>query len=70
MYASDNGLTFTVSNADESKDYLTRVVGDVRLRRYYLGQQCAGELKPAPFPTYREGKLLSKEAILAEQGAG
>ena len=48
MYASDNGLTFTVSNADESKDYLTRVVGDVRLRRYYLGQQCAGELKPAP----------------------
>ena len=70
MYATDGGLTLTVTNNSEPENYLTRVVGDVRLRRYYLGQQCAGELKPAPFPTYREGRLLSKEAILAEQGAG
>ena len=54
MYATDGGLTLTVSSTDESKDYLTRVVGDVRLRRYYLGQQCAGELHPSPWPTYRD----------------
>jgi len=31
-------------------------VGDVRLRRYYIGEMCAGELRPSPFPTYRDGK--------------
>jgi len=70
MYATDGGLTFTVSNGGEPENYLTRVVGDVRLRRYYIGQQCAGELHPTPFPTYREGTPLSKEAILAREGAG
>jgi hypothetical protein len=70
MYATDGGLTFTVSNSSEPENYLTRVVGDVRLRRYYIGQQCAGELHPTPFPTYREGTPLSKEAILAREGAG
>jgi hypothetical protein len=70
MYATDGGLTFTVTNSSEPENYLTRVVGDVRLRRYYIGQQCAGELHASPFPTYRDGKLRSKEAILASEGSG
>ena len=73
MYACDAGrLTFTVSNSEEGKHYLTRVVGNIRLRRYYLGEMCAGELQPSPFPTYREAesKPMSKEAILAKQGQG
>ena len=78
MYATDSGrLTFTVSNEKEPDNYMTRVVGDVRLRRYYIGQMCAGKLQPSPFPTYRDGhalpkkdKPMTKEAILAKQGAG
>ena len=71
MYASDDGrLTFTVTNSSDPGDYLTRVVGEVRLRRYYIGRQCAGKLHPSPWPTYRDAPRLSKEAILAEQGAG
>ena len=51
MYASDDGrLTFTVANRTDLGDYMTRVVGNVRLRRYYLGEMCAGELHPSPFP--------------------
>jgi hypothetical protein len=58
MYASDDGrLTFTVTNSSDTGEYLTRVVGDVRLRRYYIGQMCAGELHPTPFPTYRDGTV-------------
>ena len=57
LYATDDGrLTFTVSNRSEPENYLTRIVGDVRMRRYYVGQMCAGELKPSPFPTYRDGE--------------
>ena len=57
MYSTDDGrLTFTVTNNSEPASYLTRVVGDVRLRRYYIGEMCAGELRPSPFPTYRDGK--------------
>jgi len=82
LYASDDGrLTFTVTNRSDTGEYLTRVVGDVRLRRYYIGQMCAGELRPSPFPTYRDAcpdgcfcercvKPASKEAILAREGAG
>ncbi len=77
MYACDDGrLTFTVSNREEGDHYLTRVVGNVQLRRYYIGNMCAGDLKPSPFPTYRDGtgvpkdKPMTKEAILAKQGAG
>ena len=71
MYACDvRRLTFTISNSHDNEHYLTRVVGNVKLRRYYLGDMCAGELKASPFPTYREGKPMSKEAILAKQGAG
>ena len=75
MYASDNGrLTFTVTNSSDTGEYLTTVVGDVRLRRYYIGQMCAGELRPSPFPTFRDAKVslqeMSKEALLAAEGAG
>ena len=75
MYASDNGrLTFTVTNSSDTREYLTRVVGEVRLRRYYIGQMCAGELRPSPFPTFRDAKVslqeMSKEALLAAEGAG
>ena len=71
MYATDDGrLTFTVTHASDTADYMTRVVGEVRLRRYYIGQQCAGELHPTPFPTYRDGKPVSKESVLAAEGAG
>jgi len=57
LYASDAGrLTFTVTNSSDPGNYLTKIVGDVRLRRYYIGQMCAGELHASPFPTYRDGK--------------
>jgi len=77
MYATDDGrLTFTVTNSSDPDHYMTKIVGEVRMRRYYLGQQCAGELHPSPWPTYRDGRAVSKdkpitkEAILARQGAG
>ena len=71
LYATDDGrLTFTVTNSNDPKDYLTRVVGEVRLRRYYIGQQCAGELHATPFPTYQDAKPVSKEALMAAEGAG
>ena len=71
LYATDDGrLTFTVTNSNDPKDYLTRVVGEVRLRRYYIGQQCAGELHATPFPTYRDANPTSKEALMAAEGAG
>jgi len=70
LYSTDHGLTLTVSNSVEPEHYLTRVVADVRLRRYYIGQMCAGELHPTPFPTYRDANPVSKEAILAREGAG
>ena len=71
LYPSDDGrLTFTVTNNGDPGDYLTAVVGDVRLRRYYIGRQCAGELHPSPWPTLKEGIPTSKEALLAAEGAG
>ena len=57
MYATDDGrLTFTVSNSEEGEHYLTRVVGNVKLRRYYIGDMCAGELPPSPSPARHGGK--------------
>lgn len=70
LYSTDKGLTLTVSNSVEPEHYLTRVVADVRLRRYYIGSQCAGELHPSPWPTLQEGIPKSKEALLAAEGAG
>jgi hypothetical protein len=59
-----------VSNSVEPEHYLTRVVADVQLRRYYIGQQCAGELHPSPWPTLQSGKPVTKEALMAAEGAG
>ena len=57
MYATDDDrLTFTVTNSSDPDNYMTKIVGEVRMRRYYIGQMCAGELHPSPFPTYRDGK--------------
>tara|TARA_R100001086_G_scaffold127112_1_gene65752 strand:+ start:361 stop:618 length:258 start_codon:yes stop_codon:yes gene_type:complete len=71
LYSTDDGrLTFTVTNENDPENYMTRMVGDVRLRRYYIGQMCAGELHPSPFPTYRDAKPVSKETLLAAEGAG
>ena len=70
LYSTDKGLTLTVSNSVEPEHYLTRVVADVRLRRYYIGRQCAGVLHPSPWPTLREGIPKSKEALMAAEGAG
>ena len=58
LFVTDGGLTLTVTNDDEPDDYTTRMVGDIRLRRYYLGRQCAGEFKPLPYPIYRDGTVL------------
>ncbi len=55
LYSTDTGLTITVSNSVEPEHYLTRVRADVALRRYYIGQQCAGELHPSPWPTLENG---------------
>lgn len=67
----DGRLTFTVTNSQE-KDYLTRLVGEVRLQRHYLGAMCAGNLHPSPFELgdapYRRRR--TKEEILAAQGCG
>ena len=53
MWATDDGrLTFTVTNSEQPEDRLAQLVGEVRLRRHYLGAMCAGDLHPSPF---REG---------------
>ena len=70
LYSTEVGLTITVSNKNEPEHYLTRVKADVVLRRYYIGRQCAGVLHPSPWPTLKEGKPPSKEALMAQEGAG
>ena len=82
LYATDDGrLTLTVTNSFE-KDTLTRLVGEIRLRRHYIGSMCAGTLRPTPFrnthepyktaPTRQQiiARTSTKEAILAAEGAG
>lgn len=70
LYSTEKGLTLTVSNSNDPDHYLTRVTADVAVRRYYIGSQCAGVLYPSPWPTLKEGKPLSKEALMAQEGAG
>ena len=70
LYSTDRGLTITVSNNVEPENYLTRVRADVVLRRYYIGQQCAGVLHPSPWPTLQSGTPATKEALMAAEGAG
>ena len=79
MYATDDGrLTFTVTNQNEPTDRLVQLIGEVRLRRHYIGSMCAGTLRPTPFiasvapyvdpPTISQ--IRTKEAVLAAEGAG
>ena len=72
LCATDDGrLTFKVTNIQE-KDYLTRLVGEVRFHRHYVGSMCAGLLYPSPFTAtgapYRRAR--TKEEILSAQGCG
>ena len=50
MYPTDDGrLTFSITNDQNDEDRLMRIIGEVRLRRHYIGSVCAGELYPTPF---------------------
>ena len=50
MYPTDDGrLTFTITNDKNDEDRLTQIIGEVRLRRHYIGSVCAGDLHPTPF---------------------
>jgi len=72
MWPSDSGtLLLKIEHAD-GDDYLTRITGEVRLRRWYIGEQCAGALHPTPFKVAQPFplKAVTKEALLAAQGAG
>lgn len=82
LYATDDGrLTLTVTNSSED-DALTRLVGEIRLRRHYIGSMCAGMLHRSPFtdtsepykavPTHQQIVTRNgvKESILAAEGAG
>lgn len=79
MYSTDDGrLTFTVTNQNEPTDRLVQLIGEVHLRRHYIGSMCAGTLRPTPFiasvapyaipPTISQ--IRTKEATLAAEGAG
>ena len=72
MWHSDNDtLLLKIEHADNT-DYLTSITGEVRLRRYWIGEQCAGVLHPTPFKVAQPfpQKAVTKEALLAAQGAG
>jgi len=72
MWPSDSGtLLLKIEHADGG-DYLTRITGEVRLRRWFIGEQCAGALHPTPFTVSQPfpQKAITKEALLAAQGAG
>jgi hypothetical protein len=54
LYSTDDGrLTLTVTNSHE-EDALTRLVGEIRLQRHYIGSMCAGTLRPSPFRNTHE----------------
>jgi hypothetical protein len=60
MYSTDDGrLTFTITNNEDNGDRLTHILGEVRLRRHYLGSVCAGELYPTPFDASLQGSYVS-----------
>jgi len=70
LYSTEVGLTITVSNSKEPEHYLTRVRADVALRRYYIGSQCAGVLCIYDLGTKVTAMPPSKEALMAQEGAG
>ena len=56
MFPTDDGrLTFSITNEKSDADRLMRIVGEVRLRRHYIGSVCAGELHPTPFDPSLKG---------------
>lgn len=72
MWHSDNDtLLLKIEHAD-SGDYMTRIMGEVRLQRNWIGKVCAGRLHPSPFVVSQPfpKKAVTKESLLAEQGAG
>jgi hypothetical protein len=72
MWHSDNDtLLLKIEHAD-SGDYMTRIMGEVRLQRYWIGKVCAGRLHPSPFNVAQPfpEKAVTKESLLAAQGAG
>ena len=63
MYSTDDGrLTFTVTNDNNGDDRLTQIIGQVKLRRHYIGSMCAGELHPTPFDMSLMGEYESPKA--------
>ena len=60
MFPTDDGrLTFTVTNRKNDEDRLTQIIGEVRLRRHYIGSVCAGDLHPTPFDMSLTGEYES-----------
>ena len=70
LWHSDNDTLLIKAEHAETENYLTSITAEVRLRRYWIGKQCAGELHPSPLPALRGGEPVSKETILAAEGAG
>ena len=72
LWHSDNDTLPIKAEHAETENYLTSITAEVRLRRYWIGQQCAGELHPSPFKVAQPFplKAVTKEALLAAEGAG
>jgi len=72
MWHSDNDTLLLKFEHANSGDYMTRITGEVRLQRYWIGKQCAGRLHPSPFKVAQPfpQKAVTKEALLAAEGAG
>ena len=69
---SDNDTLLLKFEHADSGDYMTRITGEVRLQRHWIGKVCAGRLHPSPFKVAQPfpEKTVTKESLLAAQGAG
>lgn len=72
LWHSDNDTLLIKIEHNDNTDYLTRITGEVRLQRNWIGKMCAGRLHPSPFVVSQPSpkKAVTKEAILAAEGAG
>ena len=70
LWHSDNDTLLIKAEHTETENYLTSITAEVRLRRHWIGKQCAGELHPSPLPTLRDTNPITKEALIAAEGAG
>ena len=70
LWHSDNDTLLIKAEHTATENYLTSITAEVRLRRHWIGKQCAGELHASPFPIIRDDKPITKEALLAAEGAG